>query len=157
MPQAPRAAPSPPDVRADKPKPGEPEPTVAPLAPNDFLVSRSTSLQAAANTANGNSTTNEPSLAHKGQTVFYTGNWYAARSLDNGQTFSYINPYTFFPSAAAGFCCDQVTVYEPSRDIFIWLLQYVNNASGNIQRIAVANGEADVTSNSWHYSGLRLP
>src|SRR5262245_42679466 len=31
----------------------------------------------------------EPSVAVNGDVVIYTGNWYAARSLDGGQTFQY--------------------------------------------------------------------
>src|SRR5215469_17097216 len=67
----------------------------------------------------------EPSLAAKDQVAFYTGNWYAARSTDGGQTFQYINPFTAFPDPPnLGYCCDQVVNYIASIDTFVWLLQY---------------------------------
>src|ERR1700682_1883764 len=34
----------------------------------------------------------EPSTSINGQVVVYTGNWYAATSLDGGNTFQYLNP-----------------------------------------------------------------
>ncbi len=110
------------------------------------------------------SQTDEPSVAARtaGTTkaVFYTGNWYAGVSADGGGTFSYVNPYTLFPATVGGFCCDQHAIYDPSRDLFFWLLQY-NTTGGcnprgvctgnNIYRIAVANGAAGLTSGNWCY------
>jgi hypothetical protein len=88
-------------------------------------------------------------------TALQTGNWYAARSIDSGQTWSYISPYTTFAATDGGFCCDQRTIYIPSADITVWLLQY--SYSGTTQkagqRIAIANGRADLqagTNGSWH-------
>ena len=52
-----------------------------PQAPNDFRVFRNTTLNL---TANQTSTTDEPSVAHVGNTVFMTGNWWAAISRDGG-------------------------------------------------------------------------
>ena len=67
----------------------------------------------------------EPSAAINGDVVVYTGNWYAARSVDGGQTFDFIDPFTSFPDPPnLGFCCDQVVNYIPSIDTFVWLLQY---------------------------------
>src|SRR5437588_788997 len=39
----------------------------------------------------------EPSVAINGDVVMYTGNWYAARSIDGGRTFEFIDPFTAFP------------------------------------------------------------
>ncbi len=63
----------------------------------------------------------EPSTGVHGSIIFQTGNWYASRSFDNGSTWSPLDPATLF---GPGFCCDQVTLYEPVRDHQFWLLQY---------------------------------
>jgi len=132
-----------------------PTPPAAPeealSAPNDFIVQRNTSL-GYAGTHNWTSSTNEPSLAESNSdVVFFSGNWYASLSLDGGQTFSFINPFTLFPASYGGFCCDQVVQYDRSHDLFIWLLQYVKDSNANIQRIAVATS-ADLRNGSgWTY------
>jgi len=92
----------------------------------------------------------EPSLATHDDVVFFTGNWYAAISVDGGTTFKYVDPYHSFPDPTEmGFCCDQVVQYIPQIDTFVWLLQYTENASGeNIQRLAFAS-TADVKLGHW--------
>jgi PASTA domain len=99
---------------------------------------------------------NEPSVATNGSgSVLETWNWWAARSNNNGSSFSYMDPYSTFPASYGGFCCDQLAYYEPSRDLFIWVLQYSTSATGdNAIRIAVANGAAGLAANSWHYWDL---
>jgi hypothetical protein len=108
----------------------------------------------------GFATTDEPSLAahdEPGQkAMLYTGNWYAAVSGDDGFTYNFISPYTTFPSAVGGFCCDQRAIYEPSRNMFFWLLQYVTSTNGNnIYRIAVANGANGLVHGSWCWYDFR--
>jgi hypothetical protein len=98
--------------------------------------------------------TPEPSPCINRDTAFQTGNWYAALSRDSGQTWTGISPYTFFPAAAGGFCCDQKAIYVPSHDIVVWLLQYDANAAGNVYRFAVARGRANLRSgdnDDWYY------
>ncbi|HEX8735736.1 MAG TPA: hypothetical protein VF721_10460 [Pyrinomonadaceae bacterium] len=94
----------------------------------------------------------EPSAAVNGSVVFYTGNWFAAVSIDGGTTFKYADPYTTFPNPPGmSFCCDQVVHYIKSIDTFIWLLQYGRDATGkNIQRIAFAT-TAKVKTGSWKF------
>ena len=94
----------------------------------------------------------EPSCAINGNVVFYTGNWFAAVSVDGGTTFKYINPYTTFANPPGMvFCCDQVVHYLKSIDTFVWLLQYGTDSSGkNIQRIAYAT-TAKVKTGSWKF------
>lgn len=94
----------------------------------------------------------EPSAAVNNDVVFYTGNWFAAVSVDGGTTFRYADPYTTFPDPPGmGFCCDQVVHYIKSIDTFVWLLQYGQDSSGkNIQRIAYAT-TAQVKSGTWRY------
>jgi hypothetical protein len=96
----------------------------------------------------------EPSVAAAsgGTVVMYTGNWYAARSADGGQTFQYIDPFTSFPDPPnLAFCCDQVVNYIASIDTFVWLLQYGPKAgpqADNVQRLAFAKS-ADVVAGRW--------
>jgi hypothetical protein len=92
----------------------------------------------------------EPSAAVNGNVVFYTGNWYAAMSVDGGATFRYIDPATSFrdPGPNSQFCCDQVVHYISKIDTFVWLLQYGPDTGDNIQRIAFAK-TADVINGRW--------
>jgi hypothetical protein len=99
----------------------------------------------------------EPSVAVNGDVVVYTGNWYAARSADGGNTFQYIDPFTAFPDPPnLGYCCDQVVNYLPSIDTFVWLLQYgpkTGPEADNIQRLAFAS-TADVVAGRWRLFDL---
>ncbi|MGZ4982685.1 MAG: hypothetical protein ACXV9Q_01170 [Chthoniobacterales bacterium] len=55
-------------------------------------------------------------------------------SKDGGKTFTDVNLLspqpgnpsrtTFFPESDGGFCCDQVVIYLPKPNLFVWLLQY---------------------------------
>ena len=98
------------------------------------------------------SSVGEPSTAINGRVVMYTGNWYSARSVDAGQTFQFIDPFTSFPDPPnLAFCCDQVVNYIAAIDTFVWLLQYgVNDGPevDNIQRLAFAK-TADVEAGRW--------
>ena len=99
------------------------------------------------------SSVDEPSVAAAGAVAMYTGNWYAARSADGGQTFQFIDPFTSFPDPPnLTFCCDQVVNYIPSIDTFVWLLQYgpkTGPQADNIQRLAFAKS-ADVVAGRWN-------
>lgn len=92
----------------------------------------------------------EPSAARNGSIVFFTGNWYAAVSVDGGKTFQYIDPASSFPNPAPSsvFCCDQVVQYISAIDTFVWLLQYGPDTGDNIQRLAFAK-TADVAQGRW--------
>jgi hypothetical protein len=103
-------------------------------------------------------TVGEPSVALAGtttgdsDTAFYTGNQFAAVSLDGGQTWTHVNPYTRFPALDGGFCCDQRTLYVPSRDITVWYLQYWPSATTNKGsiRLAVSVGRTGLRNDVWH-------
>ena len=92
-------------------------------------------------------------MANSGSIVFRTGNWYAALSVDDGNAFSLVDPFATFPADDAGFCCDQIAIYDPSRDLIPWLLQHQQNAIRNRLRLAVAKGLDTVQSGtaSWSY------
>ena len=118
---------------------------ISPQAASDFRYQQVTDLS-----SNGSfSEINEPSVANMGSTVFFTGNWYAARSTNGGQTFTYVSPFTTFPSVNGGFCCDQVVNYAPSQDMMLWETQYLSDGTSNTIRIARAVGSAAVANNSW--------
>jgi hypothetical protein len=102
------------------------------------------------------SSTNEPSTAMSGRNRFQTGNWYAAYSSNAGNNWTHLSPFTAFPSVDGGFCCDQDVIYDPSRGMFLWLLQYIksgNTVSDNGSfRIAVFNSQTANLSNSGWYT-----
>lgn len=100
-------------------------------------IHRNIALSNAA-TSTATSTVNEPTVAAAGRQVFVTGNWFASRSGDSGTSWTHVDPFTALPSAAGGFCCDQVALFDPGRRIWIWILQYIAQGGGNVFRVAVA-------------------
>lgn len=123
---------------------------MAPMAATDNLtLLRNVQLNSAADN-NTASNVGEPSVASNEDVVFYTGNWYAAISLDGGHSFLYVDPSRSFPDPPGmRFCCDQVVHYVRSIDTFVWLLQYSTNQSGeNLQRLAFAR-TADARAGRW--------
>ncbi|UWR05424.1 hypothetical protein K3740_19315 (plasmid) [Ruegeria conchae] len=95
------------------------------------------------------STVGEPTVSNNGNQILATGNWYASRSLDSGQSWSHMSPFTLFPPADGGFCCDQTTIYDPSRDLLIWLLQYIEQNGTNTLRVAVKQGRT-LGNDNWN-------
>ena len=94
----------------------------------------------------------EPSAAINNKVIFYTGNWFAALSIDGGNTFKFVDPFSTFPDPPGmSFCCDQVVHYIKKIDTFIWLLQYTEDNTGkNVQRIAYAT-TARVKTGTWKF------
>lgn len=113
------------------------------FAASDLTLFRSTAVSGPSA-----SQTNEPSVATNGSVVFFTYNSYAAVSADYGATFRYIDPDVTFGAGSVPFCCDQRVVYEPTRDIFIWVLQYGSRNEAGFERLAVASS-ANVVANRW--------
>jgi hypothetical protein len=79
----------------------------------------------------------DPSVAgaDTSQFVLFSANTAVSYSTDGGKTFKTQNltgiydpaipgRASFFPQDDGGVCCDQVLTYVPSRNIFVWLLQY---------------------------------
>lgn len=90
----------------------------------------------------------ETSTAGKASRIFATGNWWAARSLNKGISWTYLSAYNQF----ADFCCDQVVVHDLTRDIYIWLRMGVPNANGeNVFKLDVDFAEP-FTSSWWVYT-----
>lgn len=97
--------------------------------------------------------------ADSSNVVLMSGNWYIDYSIDGGTTFLTIDPTTVFPqSLTGGFCCDQIIIYVPSIDRFIWLLQYsqVNKTGPNAYRLAAASPQDIINSKctAWTYWDL---
>lgn len=106
--------------------------------------------------------------------VLSTFNTSVSYSTDGGQTFTNINLFnaqpgnpartSFFPQSDGGLCCDQVVVYLPKQNLFVWLLQYWPTlnaaktaiASPNRLRIAWATPAAITANfyNAWTYADL---
>ncbi len=115
---------------------------IEPQAAGSFAVFRNVDLgPGAPNTTT--SVVNEPSVGTDGPVVFETGNWFGALSTDGGQSFAFVNPFTGpFAPVNGGFCCDQVTLYDPVRNARYWLQDYIPDATTGTHRINVdANGD----------------
>jgi hypothetical protein len=96
------------------------------------------------------STVGEPAVGVAGQQLFVTGNWYASRSTNNGGQWAHVNPFTTLPSAAGGFCCDQLTLHDGGRGVWIWILQYIEQNGANVFRIA-ATRDASFPGGGWYW------
>lgn len=124
-------------------------------APDSVVILRDSALTGAP--AGARSRINEPSVGSQGNGIFTTHNWYAEISTDNGATYTYIDPDALFPHSpsdfSAGFCCVQRVAQDSSRDLIFWLLEYfptgTTPTSSNGLRLAVAQGEQDLATNTW--------
>ncbi len=103
----------------------------------------------------------EQSVATNGAgLVLYTTNAQDGFSVNGGRSFFPLDPSTAFPSAAGGFCCDQVVTYVPSVDRFVWVLQYWSGSGGspdttqpNVIRVATATSASFLACRArcWSY------
>jgi hypothetical protein len=88
-----------------------------------------------------------------GGLALHTGNRYI--DVVDGLTVRRIDPTTVFSAPlAGGLCCDQVVIYVPTIERFVWYMQYVPSASGEgAFRLAVAT-PANIRTNfqtAWTY------
>jgi hypothetical protein len=96
----------------------------------------------------------EPEAASGGGVVMFTGNADAYFSVDNGTSFTEINPTALFQPGQGTFCCDQVVRYSPVVNRFFWLLQangyqdYVLAVSSP-ERISTAASSGAAPSTAW--------
>ena len=66
-----------------------------------------------------------------------------------------VDPKKALPNDYGGFCCDQLALYDPSRNLWIWVLQYKPDQAGNNAiRLAVARGDAALAAGKFHYWDL---
>lgn len=125
------------------------------LVQNIGLDDRATSTQT--------STITEPTAAAADSEIFVTGNWFASRSTTNGKEWELVDPFTVLPSAAGGFCCDQIVMHDAGRDIWIWILQYIARedparpgVNQNIFRVAVSPGAEPTALHWWDIAPIDL-
>ena len=76
--------------------------------------------------------------------VLMSFNWSCDASSDGGANWKRLDPTTVFPNTlAGGFCCDQIVIYVPRADLFVWLLQYSADAAGQgAFRVAVSTSKS---------------
>lgn len=112
--------------------------------------------------------------------VLSTYNTGISYSTDGGARFTDVNlnaslggtRTSFFPQSDGGICCDQVVIYVPQQNLFVWLIQYwpitgcVSGCGGptpvngittpNRLRVAWATPQAVAAnfSNAWTYADL---
>ena len=119
------------------------------MAANDLRVFRTVGLPDAA-TSEDTSTIGEPAVAASGPQVYMTGNWYASRSTNSGATWTHVDPFNSLPSAAGGFCCDQLVVHDRRRELWIWILQYIRSNGTNVFRIAASRNQ-NFNAGAWYW------
>lgn len=126
-------------------------------APGTFTLMRDSTVAPAAGGNGSVSNVAEPSVGSQNNAIFESYNWFASLSTNNGQSRSFVSPYTIFPNApaafSAGFCCDQRVISVPDRDLVAWFLQYIKNgttttSTGGV-RVAFARGQAGLEANTW--------
>ncbi len=122
-----------------------------PTAPPAIQVSTNTSLSGVPFTTSYLSAISEPAVAENGTNVFYTANWFAAYSTNSGSSFTHRDPFTYFPTIHGGFCCDQDAIYASTHGLFLWYLQYINNGTGNVGRLAWTTNP----SGAWNYIDIK--
>lgn len=93
----------------------------------------------------------ETSLCNAGQSVFITGNRFAAESDDHGATWRSLDLDYALPYIDGGVCCDQTTIYIPKIGHTVWIAQYSKYAlPTNVLRIAVRPA-----GGAWRYWDFR--
>ncbi|MFD2078287.1 hypothetical protein [Actinopolymorpha cephalotaxi] len=95
-----------------------------PRGPDRLSVFRNTTVPV---TTGRTGAASEPSTDQSGRNIFATGNYHAEFSRDSGATWTGLDPFTLF---GPGFCCDQVTAYDPGRNRQYWILQYLPSLLG---------------------------
>ncbi len=113
-----------------------------PLADSDFDVELNQSVSSAGICpACSTASTLSPSVANDGKDLWITGDSFAARSTDNGSTWSYLDPSAVASGMGLAIGPGQQVVYEPSRDTFFWDLTGfggVDNATNGIGLVTAA-------------------
>lgn len=190
--QTPKEAKYPPPARTSATELNAETPMLIPPGPVRRLFSPTPTPSAGASpaaaarvdiTQNRNSTSNnagtppDPNAARGPENVaLATFNTGISFSLDGGSSFTDVNltspvagnpsRTSFFPQSDGGLCCDQVVIYVPGQNLFVWLLQYspVATTRGtstvitqpNRLRIAWATPQAIRADfyNAWTYADL---
>lgn len=116
--------------------------------PDDIVLYRPVTTLAA---GKATSLIAEPDVATDGTRALLTWNYLAGISTDGGASFRYVNPASNFPVADDGFCCDQRALHVTRQGIWLWVLQYWPDASGN-NRVRLAwTDDAGFDANSFRF------
>jgi hypothetical protein len=146
-------------LRHPYPGPPEPEapasqaPAAAPTLPQTDILGIGgtfTIFQQTVQTQPSTSFAAETQAATNGPIVFYSANWFASFSTDGGASFTFVDPYTQFGRLDDGFCCDQTVIYDQTRDLMIWQLQYgFSQSTGKGSYLLAFANPASVASAGW--------
>ncbi len=96
----------------------------------------------------------ESSVGTGGKYVFFTGNWFAARNKKGGggaisTSWVHVSPFTGFPD----FCCDQIAIYDESRDLMFWLRMGIpSTRSGNFENDFKLSVSRNGMQSFWTYT-----
>ncbi len=104
---------------------GPPLPDPAENHPGRLSLFRNTTVPV---TTGKTGAVSEPSTDQAGSNIFATANYHAEFSKDNGKTWEGLDPFSIFGDE--GFCCDQVTVYDPRHNRQHWVLQFLPSILG---------------------------
>lgn len=118
--------------------PGPPRQVLPPTPTPSGVSAPGGAISIPVNTTNRNGAGVPPdpsaATAGAGGVVLATYNTGIEVSTDGGATFSDYNLFaavpgqpsrtSFFPQSDGGLCCDQVVIYLPQQNLFVWLLQY---------------------------------
>jgi hypothetical protein len=79
----------------------------------------------------------------------YSGNWFAAFSVDGASTFSALSPYDFMKLEGEAFCCDQRVEFVPNLGSFVWVMLSMEGPL--ILAIATPDEIRSSNGTSWTY------
>jgi hypothetical protein len=90
----------------------------------------------------------ETCVASSASVVVYTGNYYAGYSRDDGYNFTALDPWGLCLQYGQNFCCDQVVIYIPQLDLFMWLIQ--TNEGNYVCALASPDQITSTFGRVWH-------
>jgi hypothetical protein len=79
----------------------------------------------------------------------YSGNWFAAFSVDGAGSYTSMSPYDFMKLEGETFCCDQRVEFVPNLGAFIWVMLSVEGPL--ILAIASPDEIRDSNGQAWTY------
>ncbi len=97
----------------------------------------------------------ETSVGQAFKTIFYTGNYFAAYSGDEGQTYRSVSPFKLAQGVGLKFCCDQVAHYVPAANTMVWIL--LADDGPVLMCLATPEELADSKGKSWTVYALSGP
>jgi hypothetical protein len=143
-----RAAPEAPVVPPGQKVPDRDLREFMPQAPSDVVVTKH-SLAAGPNRLH----LNEPSASENRQGFFWAPyNLHVGRSLNGGSTWDFIDPAGVSQINGMSVCCHQDTIYDPSRDLTVWAVQYAASpTAGNAVRVIIFDGAQQLANLSFDF------